>query len=158
MNTFGTDDAQRSATSRDDRGRWGEFDAAGAPAVLAAGSRSARAALIASAMAGYALLAAFARPLTLPSAAAILLPGAALLWYGVRRPPTTALRVGWPTVLTWITLGLVFCAWELVAFYSGNDPAHPTFSLLTDPIFATYPGRVAGYSLWLVTGAWLVTR
>jgi hypothetical protein len=136
----------------------GEFDAAGAPAILAAKARSTRMVLTVSAIAGYALLAAFARPLTLPSAVAILLPGSVLLWWGIRRPPAAAVRVGWPTVITWITLALVFCAWELVAFYSGNDAAHPTFSLLTDPLFATYPGRVAGYSLWLVTGAWLVSR
>ncbi|HEX7745922.1 MAG TPA: hypothetical protein VF462_11745, partial [Micromonosporaceae bacterium] len=125
----------------------GEFDATSAPAVVGAGWRSTSTALTGSAIAGYALLAAFARPLTLPAAAAILLPGGALLWWGLRRTTDRAVRVGWPTVLTWIALGLLFCGWELVAFYSGNDPAHPTFSILTDPIFATYPGRVAGYSL-----------
>lgn len=136
----------------------GEFDAATAPAVLAAGSRSARTAVTVFAIAGYALLGAVARPLTMPAAGAILLPGAVLLWWGVLRPPAAAGRVGWRTAQIWITLGLLFCGWELVAFYSGNDPAHPTFSILTDPLFATYPGRVAGYSLWLATGAWLVSR
>jgi hypothetical protein len=107
---------------------------------------------------GYALLAAFARPLTLPAVAATLLPGGAVLWWGVRRAPTRTIRVTRATVATWVGLGLVFCAWELVAYYSGNDPAHPTLSLLTDPVFATYPGRVAGYLTWLITGAWLVSR
>lgn len=134
----------------------GEFHAGSTTTVVTAGST--RTALVYSAIGGYALLAAFARPLTLPAAAAILLPGGVLLWHGVLRPPDRSVHVTWSTVLIWIGLGLLFCAWELVAFYSGNDPAHPTFSILTDPVFATYPGRVAGYSLWLVSGAWLVSR
>jgi hypothetical protein len=40
----------------------------------------------------------------------------------------------------------------------GNDSAHPTFSLLVDPILDTYPGRLLGWFGWLATGRWLVTR
>jgi hypothetical protein len=36
----------------------------------------------------------------------------------------------------------------------GNDSAHPTFSLLLDPVLEAYPGRLA----WLGVGRWLVTR
>jgi hypothetical protein len=134
----------------------GDAEAAGGPMIGSAAST--RMMLVALAMICYALLAAFARPLTLPSTATVLVPGAALLWWGVRRVPTRSIRVTRATVATWWGLGLVFCAWELVAYYSGNDALHPTLSLLTDPFFATYPGRVAGYLLWLLLGAWLVTR
>jgi hypothetical protein len=49
-------------------------------------------------------------------------------------------------------------AWWLVAFRWGNDPAHPTLSLLLDPMLENYPARVLGYTLWLAAGRWLVTR
>jgi hypothetical protein len=134
-------------------------DAPGLHSRAATGGQFAR--RIALAYAGmiiYALLAATARPMTLPAAFAVLLPGSGLLWWGARRVPHRMVHAGWATLLTWVALGLLFCAWELVAYFSGNNPAHPTFSILADPLLDTYPGRVAGYLLWLATGAWLVTR
>ncbi|MFB9234034.1 hypothetical protein ACFFWC_00535 [Plantactinospora siamensis] len=107
---------------------------------------------------GYALCAALAQPLTLAALVAVLLPGVPLAWYGVRRTPRTRIWAGRRTVLTWLGLGVAFCLWELGAFLAGNDDAHPTFSMLADPVLAGYPGRVAGYLLWLGTGAWLVRR
>ncbi|MEU3452987.1 hypothetical protein ABZ671_05200 [Micromonospora sp. NPDC006766] len=107
---------------------------------------------------GYALIAAVARPLTGPAAAAVLLPGAVLLVVGLRRVPDRLRRVGPRAAVTWLGLGVLFCLWELGALLSGNDEAHPTFSILTDPLLDTYLGRVVGYLLWLGTGAWLVTR
>jgi hypothetical protein len=53
---------------------------------------------------------------------------------------------------------MVFAAWEATAALWGNDAAHPTLSLLVDPVLATYPGRVAGWIAWLGVGRWLVTR
>ncbi|MFJ8577348.1 hypothetical protein [Micromonospora sp. NPDC093277] len=107
---------------------------------------------------GYALVAAFARPLTGTAAAAVLLPGGVLLAVGLRRAPGQLRQVGRRAAVAWLGLGVLFCLWELGAFLAGNDEAHPTFSILTDPLLDTYPGRVAGYLLWLGTGAWLVTR
>lgn len=133
-------------------------DAEATAAIATTDSSTTRTALNYSSIITYALLAAFARPLTLPARAAILLPGTALLLWGVRRAPIQPVRVTQATVVTWFGLGVLFCAWELVAYYSGNDPGHPTFSILTDPIFATYPGRVVGYLLWLTTGFWLASR
>lgn len=118
----------------------------------------ARGRLVWPAVIGYALLAASARPLTGPAAAAVLLPGGVLLVAGLRRTPTRLRRVGRRAAVTWLGLGVLFCLWELGAFLAGNDEAHPTFSILTDPVLDTWPGRVAGYLLWLGTGAWLVTR
>src|SRR5262245_53898046 len=82
----------------------------------------------------YALAAATARPLTDPSTVAVLVPGLALFAYGVRRTPGRIVRTTGVTAATWLALGLAFCAWELVAFYWGNDAAHPTLSLLADPV------------------------
>jgi hypothetical protein len=110
------------------------------------------------AVGAYALVAALARPLTIPSTVTVLLPGVLIAVYGVRRPPSRPVHTTGATVATWIGLGVLFCGWELVAFSWGNDAAHPTFSLLADPVLDTYPGRVAGYLLWLGTGIWLVSR
>lgn len=113
---------------------------------------------ISIAVLAYALCAALARPLTLPALVAVLLPGVPLAWYGVRRGPRTSTRAGRRTAVTWLGLGVTFCLWELAAFLTGNNAAHPTFSMLADPVLADYPGRVAGYLVWVGTGAWLVRR
>jgi hypothetical protein len=106
----------------------------------------------------YALVAANARPLTDPAAVAVLLPGLALFAYGARRTPSRSVRTTRATAAVWLALGVALCAWELVAFAWGNDAAHPTLSLAADPVLDTYPGRLAGYLLWLSAGAWLVSR
>ena len=106
----------------------------------------------------YALAAAIARPLTDPATWTVLGPGFALAVYGLRRTPRRIVRADRRTAYTWVGLGLVFCAWELVAFYWGNDQAHPTLSLLADPVLESYPARLAGYLIWLGAGAWLVSR
>jgi hypothetical protein len=106
----------------------------------------------------YALAAATARPLTDPATWTVLVPGLALAVYGMRRPPRRIVRTDTRTAVTWIGLGLAFCAWEVVAFYWGNDQTHPTLSLLADPALDTYPGRLAGYVIWFGAGAWLVSR
>lgn len=134
----------------------GENGRAG-PVVAGIGSIG-RAGLLAAGIGGYALAAATARPLTDPATVTVLLPGLVLFAYGVRRAPKRSVHATRMTVATWLALAVVFCAWELVAFYWGNDADHPTLSLLADPVLATYPGRLAGYLLWLGTGAWLVSR
>ncbi|MEU8260779.1 hypothetical protein AB0C02_09190 [Micromonospora sp. NPDC048999] len=118
----------------------------------------ARVRLLWPAVIGYALVAAVARPLTGPAAGAVLLPGGALLAVGLRRVPDRLRQVGPRAAVVWLGLGVLFCLWELGALLAGNDEAHPTFSIFTDPLLDTYPGRVVGYLLWLGTGAWLVTR
>lgn len=136
----------------------GDAEIEGRPVVGAARSIADGPALRYAAVASYALVAALGRPLTLPALAAVLLPGVPLLWLGTRRTPVRRWRVGRDTTVTWLALGVAFCLWELGAFLAGNDDAHPTFSILADPVLATYPGRVGGYLLWLATGAWLVSR
>ena len=109
---------------------------------------------------GYALIAAVFKPLTVPAAVAVLIPGVLLLVLRATRPvrplPSSAVSSG--TVALWLALAASGAAWWLVAFLWGNDPQHPTLSLLLDPVLETYPARVLGYALWLAAGRWLVAR
>ena len=108
--------------------------------------------LMYAAAASYVLLAATARPLTGPAAAAVLLLGVAVVSIGVRRAPRRRATVDRSALLVWPALGGALCMLELVAFVAGNDHAYPTLSLLLDPVLSTYPGRVVGYALWLWFG------
>jgi hypothetical protein len=106
----------------------------------------------------YAVLAAFCRPLTAPAAVAVLLPGALLLALAARQREPPGAACARQSVVPWVVLALLFGGWELTAALWGNDSAHPTFSLLLDPILETYPGRLLGWIAWLGLGRWLVTR
>lgn len=107
----------------------------------------------------YAVLAALCRPLTAPAAAAVLMPGLALLalmvWRVPARRPADFER---SAALTWLALALLLGGWEATTLVWGNDSAHPTLSRLLDPVLATYPGRLLGWLGWLAMGRWLVTR
>ena len=111
-----------------------------------------------AAVVGYAMLAAFCRPLTVEAAAAVALPAIALVVLAARRRPPPRVLLAGRHVAPWVGLVVVFAAWEATAALWGNDAAHPTLSLLVDPVLATYPGRVAGWIAWLGVGRWLVTR
>ena len=107
----------------------------------------------------YAVLAGFCRPLTAPAAIVVLLAGAALLTLAAwRRVPPRPAVCSRQCVVPWVVLAVLFAGWELTAAFWGNDSAHPTFSLLLDPVLETYPGRLLGWLAWLGTGRWLVTR
>jgi hypothetical protein len=110
------------------------------------------------ALVGYAALAALCRPLTLPSAVAVALAAIAMVALAARgQPPPRSVRRGWHAA-PWMVLAMLLAAWEVTAMLWGNDAAHPTLSLLLDPVLATYPGRVAGWLGWLGLGRWLVAR
>ncbi len=121
------------------------------------GARTRRAVIVA-AITGYALLAALCRPLTTPALAAVLVVGAPLFWFGVRRRPTAARPAGRRSAAVWLGAGGVAGAYELALWLGPDDGAHPTLSTLADPALSTYPGRVLGYLLWVGLGAWLVSR
>lgn len=107
----------------------------------------------------YAVLAALCRPLTATAAVVVLLPGAALVALAAyRRAPRRRAGSSRRYALPWVVLALLFGGWELIAAFWGNDDAHPTFSLLLDPVLETYPGRLLGWLAWLGVGRWLVTR
>jgi hypothetical protein len=128
----------------------------------AGGSRTApgwrRRAAIAAAIGGYALLAAVCRPLTGPALVAVLVVGAPLFWFGVRRRPHRAPPVGTRSAAVWSGVGAAAAAYELALRLGPDDLTYPTLSTLADPALSTYPGRVLGYLLWIGAGAWLVSR
>lgn len=90
---------------------------------------------------------------------AILLAGAMLIAV-IARQGVPSKRVDIPrrAALPWVVLALLVAGWELTALFWGNDSAHPTLSLLLDPVLDTYIGRLVGYLGWLAVGRWLVTR
>jgi hypothetical protein len=105
----------------------------------------------------YALVAAVCRPLTGPALGAVLLAGLPLCWFGLKRTPAAEpVRAG--SAMLWLGIAAVAVAFELALWLGPNDLDHPTLSTLADPVLATYPGRVAGYLLWLGAGVWLVSR
>lgn len=107
---------------------------------------------------GYSALAAFCRPLTVEAAAAVALPAVAWVVLVVRRRPPPRVVLAHRHLRPWAGLVALFAVWEATAALWGNDAAHPTLSLLLDPVLETYPGRVAGWIAWLGLGRWLVTR
>lgn len=112
------------------------------------------------AIVAYALVAALFEPLTWPAAVALLVPGLVLLAARLRRraAPLPAAARPERAGLQWGGLLIAFSAWEVVAWFWGNDAEHPTLSLLLDPALEHYPVRVLGYLGWLAAGRWLVTR
>jgi hypothetical protein len=121
------------------------------------GGRRRRAAVIAAIVA-YALAAAVCRPLTDAALGAVLVAGVPLFSVGVLRRPRRAKPVSGASAAVWLGVGGLAGALELVVFLGPDDAAHPTLSLLADPLLNTYPGRVLGYVVWIVAGLWLVTR
>ena len=122
------------------------------------GGRRRRRAAIGAAVVAYALVVAVCRPLTEAALVAVLVAGVPLCWVGVRRRPRRAEPAGRRSVVVWSGLGVLAGVVELGVFLGPNDTAHPTLSTLADPVLATYPGRVAGYLLWIGAGLWLVSR
>ncbi|MDP9342486.1 MAG: hypothetical protein M3Q23_10430 [Actinomycetota bacterium] len=58
---------------------------------------------------------------------------------------------------------LALALWELTELLlqpslRTDSPAHPTLSVLTDPVLATYPGRSVALLLWVAFGWFLVKR
>ena len=132
--------------SRADGLRWGARSA----------TPSASVRLRAAAMFG--VLLAFTRNLTVPAAVFVVGAGAAV-WLMKPDPTSSAARgVAVPERLmnaglrTWSGLCVVFCLWELSAFLLGNDQAHPTFSMLTDPVLSIPPTRALVGFAWLAWG------
>ncbi len=110
------------------------------------------------AVAAYAAVAACARPLTAPAAVAVVLPAVVFVAVAVRRRPPARVGLARRHVAPWVLLGVLLAAWEVAGLAWGNDAAHPTLSLLLDPVLDTYPGRLGGWLVWLGAGRWLVTR
>jgi hypothetical protein len=90
----------------------------------------------------------------------VLATGGTLFWLGFsdrlpRRgsPLRLAGRAGW-----WLLPALLLAFVEVTNFALGSTYAHPTLSLLADPVLEGYPARAVGYFGWLMAYWGLVRR
>lgn len=89
----------------------------------------------------------------------VLVTGGGMFWVGFsgRVPKRSApLRLG-RGVMWWLVPGGMLVALELVNFSFGSTYAHPTFSLLADPILENYLARSLACLAWL-SGFWGLVR
>jgi hypothetical protein len=101
-----------------------------------------------------------------PATIAVIIPGAAILafsWTGPLHPRQTPPPVGIVGTVGWLTVFIGLGLWELTQLLlqptlSTDSWAHPTISVLSDPILASHPGRTVGLILWLLFGWFLVER
>ena len=111
------------------------------------------------------LVAGFAR-YSMPATLAVWAPAAAGVAVGWRRPtsdgpdPAPVPAAG---AAVWAAVFVALGLWELAALLlqpslTTDSWAHPTISVLLDPILATHPGRAVVLSLWLASGWWLLRR
>lgn len=89
----------------------------------------------------------------------VLLVGGGMFYAGLsdragRRPVPGRLdpSVGW-----WLVPGALLVGMELINFAYGSSYAHPTLSLLADPVLDGYLARSAAYFVWLA-GFWGLVR
>lgn len=63
----------------------------------------------------------------------------------------------------WAAVFVALALWELGAWLlqptlTTGSPAHPTISILLDPLLGSHPGRSVGFAAWLGLGWFLVRR
>jgi len=115
-----------------------------------------------SAAAVFAWVAGGLESFTAAAEVAVLLPVLVLFGIAVFAPPPrkpaprqVPLR-GW---LAWLVPILGFCGLEVVnGFIFGSVPAHPTWSILMDPVLEWHPARAGAVLIWIVAGWELVRR
>lgn len=99
--------------------------------------------------------------ITLPPTLAVCAAGSVVWAIGRYAPPERRPDVG-PVALSglvlWGAVFVIFNLWELAAFLLGNDDAHPTFSMLTDPLVTFPPTRALAGLAWLAWGWYLLSR
>jgi hypothetical protein len=101
-----------------------------------------------------------------PATVAVVIPAAtvlALVWRGRLHPKPTPGRLDPGGVLAWASVFLALALWELTELLlqpslTTDSHAHPTLSVLTDPVLATHPGRSVALLLWVAFGWFLVRR
>jgi hypothetical protein len=106
------------------------------------------------------LVAGFSRyswPATIATAAPAV-AAVAVVW---RRPPGGPERLPRAGLLAWASVYVALGLWELSALLlqpslTTDSFAHPTVSVLLDPVLAGHLGRAVVMSLWLATGWYLV--
>jgi hypothetical protein len=114
-----------------------------------------------AAVSAFVLVMALTRGLTLPPTLVVCAAGTVMWAIGRYSPQPARPDVGDVAVgglVLWAALFVILCLWELAAFLLGNDEAHPTFSMLADPVLSFPPTRaLAGFG-WLAWGWYLLSR
>jgi hypothetical protein len=114
----------------------------------------------------YAVLVAGLVRYSLPATLAIWAPATAGVAVAWRRPATDGLDPASAPpagAVAWAVVFVALALWELAALLlqpslTTDSWAHPTISVLLDPILATHLGRSVVLSLWLGSGWWLLRR
>jgi hypothetical protein len=123
--------------------------------------------VVTMALVAYAGTAALSQPLTATAAAAVAVPAViVLLLAGTTRPAPPAAenrtRVR-RTALAWGAVVVLAAVWDLTAWlqqpaYDVSAHAHPTISVLLDPVTEAWPWRPLAWGCWLYAGYRLVRR
>jgi hypothetical protein len=61
-------------------------------------------------------------------------------------------------LVVWAVLLFVIVYWQLMVFTSNPRDVYPTYSSILNELLAPYPARVAGWSVWLWLGWYVVRR
>jgi hypothetical protein len=90
----------------------------------------------------------------------VLAAGGTLFWLGLsaRLPRRGSPRRLSSQAAWWLVPALTLALLELVNFGFGSTYAHPTLSLLADPMLEDYPARAVAYFGWLMAYWALVRR
>ncbi|TMK85214.1 MAG: hypothetical protein E6G44_07885 [Actinobacteria bacterium] len=101
-----------------------------------------------------------------PATVAVLCPAAGVLliaWRGDLNQPAASRKLDPIGAIAWASVFVALAIWELTELLlqpslRTDSYAHPTISVLTDPVLATHLGRSIVLSLWLALGWFLVQR
>ena len=101
-----------------------------------------------------------------PATFAVVAVAAAALALGWEEPPREAadpVQLRFAGLIAWGSVFVGLALWELAALLlqpslTTDSYAHPTLSVVTDPILATRPGRSILLFLWLMFGWFLMQR
>jgi hypothetical protein len=125
-----------------------------------------RAAMVILAVAFALIVGSFGR-YSWPATAAVLFPaagGLAIAWRGPRHADRGETRGLDPAgALAWVAVFVTLALWELTNLLlqpslTTDSAAHPTISVMTDPILASHPGRSLAVLGWLLFGWFLIER
>jgi hypothetical protein len=113
----------------------------------------------------YAVVAGRLARFSWPAMVAVAGPGLAGMlsaWRTPPRPPVAAAATRAGGAAAWAAVFVVLALWELSALLlqpalTVDSPAHPTISVLLDPVLGSAPGRSVGFAVWLALG-WFLAR
>jgi hypothetical protein len=96
--------------------------------------------------------------------AAVAVPGVVGVvsgWRAAPRAPAEAAPIQVGGAAAWAAVFVALALWELVSWLlqpalTTASSAHPTISVLLDPLLASHAGRSAGFAVWLALGWFLV--